>query len=368
MFNLIALTLGSFVFTFLISFPFLWFLYKFNIRRISKTDLDNVLKHRLEMKLGTPVMGGAVIVLSIVFFSTLFLRDWLEYPIVMFVAIFGAIFGGIDEYVNTLGRTFLAIRTEKSRKNSSFSFIPVSGLLYKLKRLILIPWKLFEEVLRITGSEQRGLKSHYKLLMQIFLAIVPLIYMHLTFAGTHIIFPLIGAVEFGWFYYVILFGLLMYFANAFGVTDGMDGLSAGLHSVAFLALGVVAHHFGYTQLSYLAFIILGAEIAFLYFNIFPARVEMSDVGTLPLGMIFVFIAAFMHQELLLPIIGFIFAVELFTSVSQQWSVKLTGKRLYPMAPIHHSFEFLGWPETKVTMRFWLIGVLCALVGIFVALL
>ncbi|MFZ5424837.1 MAG: hypothetical protein ACOZAO_03455 [Patescibacteria group bacterium] len=368
MINLVALTIGSFIFTFLLSFPFLSFLYKYNIRRISKTDLDKILKHRTEMKFGTPVMGGTVILLSIILFSTVFLSNWAYYPLIIFVCVVGGIFGAIDEYVNTLGRTLSVIRIVKEQEGKPSSIFPVSPKLKRLKSLILIPWKLFEEALRITGSQQRGLKSHYKLLMQIFLALVPILYLHVVGNGTFFIFPLVGKVDFNILYYPIVFAALMFYANAFGVTDGMDGLSAGLHSIAFLAIGVISYHYDYIDLAYLSFIVVGAELAFLYFNIFPARVEMSDVGTLPLGMLFVLITSIMHLEFVLPIIGFIFTLEIFTSVTQQWSVKLTGKRLYPMAPIHHSFEFLGWPETKVTMRFWLVSAIVALVGIFIALL
>jgi len=113
---------------------------------------------------------------------------------------------------------------------------------------------------------------------------------------------------------------------------------------------------------------LGAEIAFLYFNANPARLEMSDVGTLPLGILMVFCAALIHRESTLPLIGGIFVIEILSSVLQQWSVKLTGKRIFLVAPIHHHFEKLGWPETKVTTRFWIFSILLGLIGLVFGLL
>ena len=368
LFNNILLTLLSFGFTFIISFPFIGLLYKWNIRRLGKVDLDKILKHRTEMKLGTPIMGGFVIIFSILLFTTVFLRSWEYFWLVIIMAAYGAIVGAIDEYLNTLGRTFNALRALQNN-DASFSLIPVKNPFYKkLKKIVLLPWKIFEEFVRIIGSEQRGMKNHQKLLLQFSLAAVPCLFFYFTGFETTIRFPLYGPVDFGYFYYIVLFMTLMVFANAFGVTDGMDGLSAGLHTVSFLALGIIAAYFNYKYVAYLSFVIVGAELAFLYFNIFPARMEMSDVGTFPLGMMLVLIAFLIKAEFALLFVGLIYLIEIFTSMTQQWSVKLTKKRLYPMAPIHHAFEYLGWPETKVTMRFWLVNSVFCLFGILIALL
>lgn len=367
MLSYILIILVSFFVTFLIAFPFIRFLYKFNIRRVSKAELDAVLPGK-QVKFGTPIMGGGILVITILLLSTLILRDWQYYPAIMLITIFGAIFGAIDEYTNTLGRTFKAIRL--SAGNFKLSIFPVSSPFDKVKNVVLIPWKAFEEAIRVMGSEQRGMKAHYKFLMQLVLAIIPVYYLFFNGNGTTITFPIYGSFDFGLLYIPIIIIYFIGFLNAFGITDGLDGLSAGTHSIAFAMYGLLAVYLGegYEEIAYLAFIILGAELAFLYFNIFPARVEMSDVGTMPIGVLFALLPILLHREFSVVFIGAIFLIEIISSVSQQWSVKLTGKRIFLIAPIHHHFEKLGWPETKVVQRFWLFTIITGLIGLAFAVL
>jgi phospho-N-acetylmuramoyl-pentapeptide-transferase len=365
MISYIFIILVSFFVTFLVSFPFIRFLYKFNIRRVSKAELDAILPGK-QVKFGTPIMGGAVIVFTILILSTLLLREWEYYPAIMLITILGGIFGAIDEYTNTLGRTFKAIRL--SIGQVGFSIFPVYGPLAKVKKILLTPWKAFEEAIRVMGSEQRGMKAHYKFLMQLALVIVPVIYLYLNQNGTTFTFPIYGTFNLGFIYIPLIVIYFLGFLNAFGITDGLDGLSAGTHSIAFGLYGILAAYLGYQEVAYLAFILLGAELAFLYFNIFPARMEMSDVGTMPIGLIFALIPLLLHREFSVLFIGAIFIIEIISSVSQQWSVKLTGKRLFLVAPIHHHFEKLGWPETKVTQRFWLFTLITGLIGLALAIL
>lgn len=359
----------SFLFTFLICIPFISLLYKLNIRRVAKIDLQNALPGR-SVKMGTPIMGGFVILASILVFSSIVLRDWEFYPLIVVVVLVGGLFGAIDEYVNTLGRTIMAIRISKSKnKNHMASVIPAKGWLLIVKKVLLIPWKIFEEVLRVSGSTQGGLKSHYKFLMHFVLASYIAYYLYSVWGSTTLFIPVIHLdLNLGIFYYIFLVFLLLFFDTAFGITDGMDGLSAGTHSIVFVVLGILAAYYSYTEVAYLSFIIVGSVLAFLYFNIYPARFEMSDNGTLVLGMLFVLIGAFLSIEVSLFIIGALFVVEILSSLIQQWSVKLRGKRVFLVAPIHHHFEKLGWHETRVVMRFWLFTVITALFGVFISLL
>ena len=356
----------SFLLTFALAIPFIDLLYKFNIRRISKTDLDRVLPGR-KIKLGQPVMGGAIIIISVVFLSSFLLKDWEYYPMIVLLSVAGAIVGGIDEYVNTLGRTIRAVRISKSTKMKTISFFPSTGILGYMKRGLLVPWKAFEEIVRVTGSEQRGMKNHYKLLLQIGVALIPAFYLYNSDFVPAIYLPYFGSISVGFIYFPFLLIVLLFFGNAFGITDGMDGLSAGSHAISFLAYGILATYLDIPNVAILAFIIVGAELAFLYFNINPARVEMSDVGTLPLGMLFVMIAILSYREVALPFIGGLFTIEILSSVAQQWSVKLRGKRIFLVAPIHHHYEKLGWSETKVVERLWLFTVLSSIVGLILAL-
>ncbi|PIR42483.1 hypothetical protein CO058_03680 [candidate division WWE3 bacterium CG_4_9_14_0_2_um_filter_35_11] len=366
MIDYVLTILASFFLSFAITLPFINLLYKFNIRRISKLDLEKLLPGRT-IKMGTPVMGGAVIIFSTIVVSLFLLNDWNYLPMIILVLIFGAIFGGIDEYVNTLGRTFLALRISQSTDKVVRSFFPTNGIFNHIKKTLLVPWKLFEETLRIMGGEQRGLKNHYKFLMYLSVAIIPIIYMEANSHVTSLYLPYLGSFELGYFYYIFLAFLLFGFGTALGITDGMDGLSAGTHSVAFLCYGILASYLGYTEVATLSFILLGTELAFLYFNINPARFEMSDVGTLPIGMVMVLIASLIHREATLLLIGGVFVIEILSSVSQQLAVRFFKKRLFLVAPIHHHFEKLGWPETKVTMRFWIISIILGLLGLALGL-
>ncbi len=354
--------LASLVLTCLIALPYIKLLYKYNIRRISKSDLDSVLPGR-QIKLGTPIMGGGLILISLIILSTFFLWEWEYYWLIILVSVLGGTVGAIDEYTNTLGRTIKALRISKGE-----SFFTFRGAALVAKNILLTPWKFFEENLRAMGSQQRGLKSHYKLLMHMGVSSVIVMFFYYLSENTQLYLLPSTYLDLGSLYYLILFITLLFFANAFGVTDGMDGLSAGTHTVSFAFLGIIALALGYADVAILSFIITGAEMAFLYFNIYPARMEMSDVGTLPLGMFLVVIAFLINRESILLLVGLIYIIEILSSLLQVWSVKTRGTRIFLVAPIHHHFEKLGWPETKVTTRFWLFNVVSGILGIAIALL
>jgi len=364
MVKILVLIALSLILTFILAIPFIRLLFTFNIRRIAKVDLDKVLPGR-SVKLGTPIMGGLIIIFSVSILSTIFLKTWDTYPIFLFILLAGCFVGAVDEYTNTLGRTFLAVRISKG---SHFSLFPFKGILKIMKKVLTFPWKIFENILESMGSAQRGLKSSYKISLQFLVVLIPTIYLIYNGHGAYTIIPLYGAVNLGFLYFPLAVFLMLFFANAFGITDGMDGISAGTHSIAFLSLGVLSYFFGFKEIASLSFIIFGAELAFLYFNIYPARVEMSDVGTFPLGSIFAFFAILLHAEIILFFIGFIFFAEIMSSILQVWAVKITGKRLFLIAPIHHHFERIGWVETKVTTRIWLFSAVTAIFGLLVALL
>lgn len=354
----------SFVLTFALSPIFISLLFRFNIRRISKSDLDDKLPERT-LKFGTPVMGGALITFSALALSFLFLRSWTMFIPFSLILIIGSIFGAFDEFINTIGRKGFSFAVRESID----AVVIKSALAWKIYKVLLIPWDSFKEIFRVMGSTQRGLKTHTKFLMQLGIALIGTLWLYVDLGYQTIWLPLFGEVYVGLLYVPIVLFLALGFANAFGVTDGMDGLSAGLHSITFLAYGVLAIVLGYPLLAYFCAFIVGGELAFLYFNIHPARVEMSDVGTLPLGMLFVFIASVMKREATLPIIGAVFAIEILSSFTQQWSAKLRhGKRVFLLAPIHHHFEKMGWHETKVTMRFWLACAIFSIIGLVVGLL
>ncbi|MEK7595193.1 MAG: hypothetical protein AAB443_01175 [Patescibacteria group bacterium] len=360
----LLILLFSFVITFGLSPLLITLLFKFNIRRTNKVDLEAFLPDR-SVKFGKPIMGGIVIIICLVLVLFLFLSKSNFFFPFLLILILGAFFGAVDEFINTIGRKGVSFAIRETVD----SFVSKNLLFWKIYKTLLIPWDLFKEMMRVMGSTQRGLKTHDKFMMQTVVALIGCFWVYFILGRQAFWFPFLGDVNGGVLYFVLLLFLALVFANAFGVTDGMDGLSAGLHSISFLAYGCLALLTGNYDLAYFCAAIVGSELAFLYFNIHPARFEMSDVGTLPLGMLFVFIAAALQKELSMFFIGGIFLIEILSSFIQQWSAKLRhGKRVFLLAPIHHHFEKKGWPETKVTMRFWLFSSIFAVIGLVISLI
>jgi phospho-N-acetylmuramoyl-pentapeptide-transferase len=180
-------------------------------------------------------------------------------------------------------------------------------------------------------------------------------------------------------WYVLFVALLVIGAsNAVNLTDGLDGLAMGPVIVAALALGVLSYVAGHARLSEYLYILkvkgageltvfcgalMGASIGFLWFNSYPAQVFMGDVGSLALGGAIGTLAVLAKAELLLPFIGGLFVLEAVSVILQVASFRLTGRRVFRMAPLHHHFELMGWPETKVVIRFWILAFLMALLAL-----
>ena len=175
-------------------------------------------------------------------------------------------------------------------------------------------------------------------------------------------------IDIGLLYIPVAMGIIVFSSNAVNLTDGLDGLAGSISAVAFAAYGVIANLQQQTWLSAFCFTVVGAIMAFLWFNAFPAQMFMGDVGALAIGATLGVVALMTGQWLLLPVVGVVFVAEAGSVLLQVLYFKLShGKRLFKMAPLHHHFELLGWSETHVTQRFWLVGVLAAMFGIALAL-
>ena len=158
-------------------------------------------------------------------------------------------------------------------------------------------------------------------------------------------------------------------ANAVNITDGLDGLAGGLGAIAFSAYALIALLEKKYGLSGFCMTIVGALLSYTWFNIYPARFFMGDVGSFALGTALGVVAMLTNTVLLLPIIGLVFVIETGSVVVQITSKKLrNGKKIFRSSPIHHHFEAIGWPETKITMRFWVIGEIVAFIGIIAYIL
>lgn len=179
-------------------------------------------------------------------------------------------------------------------------------------------------------------------------------------------FPL--EFDIGWWYLPIATFLIVGAANAVNLTDGLDGLAGGTSAVAYMAYGVIAYLQGQVYLVTFCFTVVGAVMAFLWFNAYPAELFMGDVGSMALGATLATVALMTEQWFLLAIVGAVFVAEALSVLLQVGYFKWTGgKRLFKMAPLHHHFELLGWSEVQVVQRFWLVAILAAMLGIALAL-
>jgi phospho-N-acetylmuramoyl-pentapeptide-transferase len=209
-----------------------------------------------------------------------------------------------------------------------------------------------------------GISAIQKLLWQTVVAGVVAWQIQNTYQIDQLAVPFIGAVDI----HPIAFILIAAFAivatsNAVNITDGLDGLAGGTLIFAFIGYMVIAFTFGQPNLAELTALIVGALLAFLWFNVHPAQIFMGDSGSLALGATLAVTAVITGQVLLLPLIGLVFVLETVSVILQVASVKLRGKRIFKMSPLHHHFELAGWDEEKITLRFWIIGALAALVGV-----
>jgi phospho-N-acetylmuramoyl-pentapeptide-transferase len=209
-----------------------------------------------------------------------------------------------------------------------------------------------------------GISATQKLLWQTVVAGAVAWQIQNTYQIDQLAVPFVGAVDI----HPVLFILIAAFAivatsNAVNITDGLDGLAGGTLIFAFIGYMVIAFTFGQPNLAELCALIIGALLAFLWFNVHPAQIFMGDSGSLALGATLAVTAVITGQVLLLPLIGLIFVLETGSVILQVASVKLRGKRLFKFSPLHHHFEYSGWDEEKITLRFWIVGALAALVGV-----
>jgi len=178
--------------------------------------------------------------------------------------------------------------------------------------------------------------------------------------------PFLGELTLGFMIIPLFILVVISTANAVNISDGLDGLAGGLTTIAFAVYGLIAMLQGNYGIAGFCMTLVGALLAYTWFNIFPARFFMGDSGSFALGTALGVVAMLTDTVLLLPIIGLVFVVEAGSSLIQIGSKKLRGgKKIFKIAPIHHHFEALGWHEAKVTMRFWILGVICAFVGLII---
>jgi len=240
-----------------------------------------------------------------------------------------------------------------------------------------------DDYLKVKRKQSLGLRAKQKFAVQIIIAVIFAVIMkYIEPNGLPLYIPFIKnavIMDMGWFFILWSILVLVGASNAINLTDGLDGLATGTTAISILAYGALAyvasrvdtsnylfifHSPNASELTILSAALVGACLGFLWFNAHPAMVFMGDTGSLALGGVIGVIALLIRKECLLLIIGGVFVAEALSVILQIASFKLrNGKKIFKMAPLHHHFEMLGWPETHVTIRFLIIAIICALAGL-----
>ena len=226
---------------------------------------------------------------------------------------------------------------------------------------------LIDDVLDLLkrGHKGRGFRFRYKVFLYAFVAAIGAYWFYFKLGFHTLEIPFYGVINIGWLY-IPLF-ILVVVATSFAVnqTDGLDGLAAGTLMTAFFAFDLIAYLQGKYDLSAFISVIIGSLLAFLWFNIYPARFFMGDTGSMGLGTVLAVIAFLVHGPLVLPIIGIVFLIEAISTFLQLFWKKIFHKKLIQSAPFHNHLQAIGWPESKVTMRMWIIATVFAILGVLV---
>ena len=269
--------------------------------------------------------------------------------------------GGVIFIIPPLFAYLLLILLDKVEINNSILIIFITFIGYGIIGFL-------DDYLIIKRNNNKGLSESEKLLGQLIISV--LFFYLFSVSGNE---PLLWIhtlgikINIGWWYGLFILFVLLASSNAVNLTDGLDGLAGGLSVIAFLTFGIISINTGwldgYEELSIFAFLLVGSLLGFLVFNVSPAKVFMGDTGSLSLGATLGAYAILTRHEILLIIIGFVFVMETISVILQRFYYKLTHKRLFLMAPIHHSFEKKGWNERDIVKLFWIIGLIASLISL-----
>lgn len=268
--------------------------------------------------------------------------------------------GGLIFLIPTLLLIFFLVMMKKIQITHNLLIVLFTFIGYSVIGLI-------DDALIICKKNNHGLSEGMKLFLQICLAVF--LFYFFMLAGNE---PLIWIhtlgikINIGWLYGIFILLVLISSSNAVNITDGLDGLAAGLSVIAFFTLGIITAMTGwlegYQEIAIFIFTLIGSLLGFLFFNAHPAKIFMGDTGSLTLGATLGMIAILTRHELLLVLIGFVFVIETMTCIIQRIYFKFTKKRIFPITPIHHTFEnYL--PEREVVRIFWIIGLFTSLISL-----
>jgi len=298
------------------------FLYKWQIYKKVKRIGSPIFSRLHRGKENTPTMGGMLIWITVFAMTLIFNLSRGQTYLPLFALVSFGILGAIDDYFNVRG---------------------IGG------------W--------------RGLRGRHKILWQLVIAILGAWWFYYKLGWNYLHIPGVGDFTIGFWYIPLFIFVILACTNAVNITDGLDGLAGGLISLAFLAFGGIAFVRSDFGIAIFCGCITGASLAFLWFNIYPARFFMGDTGSLALGATLGVVAMLEDSVVVLPIIGFIFVLETLSVILQLGYKRITGgRKIFLSAPLHHHLQAKGWPEPKVVMRFWVLGAVMAIIGFVIALI
>src|SRR3989338_8672059 len=338
--KILLLTASAFIFAILWTPLLTHYLYKYKmgkqIRNNGKTPIYSKLHAH---KSGTPTMGGILVWLTVLILALVFyyLGKFLPWE--------------IFKQLNFLSR--------------SQTLLPLGALV----ATALIG--LFDDWLDVRGKGilgGGGLRVKHRLIIYTIIAAIGAwwFYFKLDWDVFHV--PFFGDFQLGWPYILIFIMVLVSTAFSVNETDGLDGLAGGALLCSFASFAVIAFSTGKYDLAAFCGVIVGALLAFIWFNIPPARFYLGDTGAMSLGITLGVIAMLTNSALILPVIGLVFVIESLSVILQLLSKKTRGKKIFISSPIHHHLEAIGWPEAKIVMRFWVIAGISAAFGLIVFLL
>ncbi|WP_449539922.1 phospho-N-acetylmuramoyl-pentapeptide-transferase [Ferdinandcohnia sp. Marseille-Q9671] len=275
-----------------------------------------------QKKSGTPTMGGIIILVSILITTILVSNRLGELSVttylLLFVTLGYGVLGFLDDFIKVVLKRNLGLTS----RQKLFGQIIIAIIFY-----FIFKQNNFSTSISIPGTE---IEFDLKILYVLFLII--------------------------W---------LVGFSNAVNLTDGLDGLVSGTAAIAFGAFAVLAWNQAQYDVAIFCVAVVGAVLGFLVFNANPAKVFMGDTGSLALGGAIATVAIMLKLEILLLLIGGVFVIETLSVIIQVISFKTTGKRVFRMSPLHHHYELVGWSEWRVVVTFWTVGLLCAILGIYI---
>ncbi len=314
-------------------------LYKYKLgKQIRSSSRAPVFSKLHAKKSGTPTMGGALIWVTVLLISIVLFVVWSFAP------------------ESVIGRLNFLTRSE--------TLLPLGAFVASALVGLVDDWMNVRKI----GPHGGGMSVWYRIVVYTAIALVGALWFYFKLDWDLFHVPFVGDFEVGLWYIPIF--MLIVGSTAFSVneTDGLDGLAGGVIMASFAAFGAIAFAQGSYDLAALCAAITGALLAFLWFNIYPARFFMGDTGAMALGVTLGVVAMLTNMALLLPIIGIVLVLESFSVIVQMSSKKIRKKKIFKSTPIHHHFEAIGWPEPKIVMRAWVISFVFSTLGIALALL